>query len=163
METAILTPSTTPNADVLLNAYYQIVRFHLTTEERLAALEADLGTKLPAEYASFLKQHRAQENMNAAHAANPDYWDVHALYEFADGPIHLQIDKVYRLVADTLPSSLLPIAEDSARNFYCLVMEGPKKGQIVFLNGERKGGKHEAENVAPSFAAFLQGLIRREI
>jgi hypothetical protein len=159
MEVGMLNRNSALNADILFNAYYQIIRSHLTAEERLIALEDALGAKLPAEYAAFLKLHRTEKRLDRVVATDSGYWDVHALFEFADGPIDVQVDRAYKVVCDVLPPSMLPIAEDSAGNFYCLVIDGQKKGRVVFCVQAEPGRNQRIRDVSPSFGMFLQGLL----
>lgn len=158
MEAGIVNRNAPLSSELLLNAYFQIIRLHLTTEERLSALEDTLNVTLPADYTSFLSHHRSMSNTGFIVATGTGYWEVNTLFEVAEGPIHLQIDSVYSTVSDTLPSGLLPIAKNSRHDFYCLVTKGENKGKVVFVNREHASDKQHAEDVAPSFTAFLQGL-----
>lgn len=144
--------------EAALHIYMQIVRLHLTVEERQAALEGALGAKLPEGYRSFLSGFRADPDDSCIAATQTGYWEVNTLFEFADGPIHLQIDSAYRTLSDTLPPSMLPIGMNSAGKIYCLVLEGRKKGHVVFIDRQRAHGIQHIKDVAPSFSLFLQGL-----
>ena len=79
------------------------------------------------------------------------------LFELADGPKHVQVDEVLRLVGDVLPSGTLPVAEDDGGNLYLLDCVA-HPGTVYWWNHERDIGDEHIDKVAATFSAFIQIL-----
>jgi hypothetical protein len=70
-----------------------------------------------------------------------------------------QLDAVYALVGDVLPPGAIPCAEDWAGNFFCLMLAGRQRGQVVYWDHERDEGDHSVRVLAPSLEKFVAGLV----
>jgi hypothetical protein len=135
---------------------------------RLHELERRLGTSLPDDYRDYLIAH----NGGAPEArlflppgkSKPFTCLSHTMFGLheADG----QLDKVYGICLDYLPSSVVAFAEDTGGNLFCVTVRGKRRGKIYFWDHHRQAlGDEEPtfENVnllfvAESFREFLNGL-----
>jgi hypothetical protein len=129
-----------------------------------AILEQDLatiGTGLPNQYRVFLLKFNGGR-------PSPDIIDVEGL---PGGPTDVQclygygapydISNIiinYDLFYDRLPASLLPIANDSFNNQFCIVVRGPEVGRIMFADFEYFGDKAITYFVSDDFDTFLTKL-----
>lgn len=130
---------------------------------RLSELEQKIGVSLPSDYKCFLGHHNATDEAGLYVATNPEYWGVRSLFELDNGSKDHQIDEIYRLVGDVLPSHSLPIADDWAGNLYLLICSGAQAGSVVWWNHERDSNDFSVQEVANSFPAFLSLLAREKI
>jgi cell wall assembly regulator SMI1 len=131
----------------------------MTTENeigiRLAALELQLGASLPKDYLDFLSSHRAVDEPSMYVSSNPDYWGVRSLFELGTGADFDQVDSVFKMVGDVLPSSCLPVAQDWSGNLYLLDCTEKSSCRVVWWNHERDVEDMSVDFVAPSFADFV--------
>jgi len=74
------------------------------------------------------------------------------MFELGIGPDSSQLDRVYKIVGDVLPTKAIPIAEDSAGNLFLLDCQ---TGQVAWWDHERELGDDKTEPVAQSFDEFL--------
>jgi SMI1-KNR4 cell-wall len=130
----------------------------LVDRRRLTALEARLGIELPAEFSIALAEREPIRQGRVALVTPNRVWDVRTTFRLDSGGKEDQLDRVYELVGDVLPPGALPFAEDWGDNLYCLMLSGPRAGQVVFWDHERDEGDHRVEPVADSIEAFLAGL-----
>jgi hypothetical protein len=130
---------------------------------RLSALEQKVGASLPDAYKAFLAQHIALDEVGLYVSSNSDYWGVRSFFELGSGSKDHQIDEIYSLVGDVLPSNSLPVADDWAGNFYLLICSGAQSGSVVWWSHERELNDFSVQEVANSFAAFLELLAYEEI
>jgi hypothetical protein len=126
--------------------------------DRLKTLEEQLGAQVPAEYATFLQWHRANDQSGCYVSSNPEYWGVRSLFELGVGSRDFQLDEVFRLVGDAIPAGSLPIADDWAGNLYLLICVGSSAGEVVWWNHEREAGHTDVDHVADSFSEFTELL-----
>jgi len=128
--------------------------------ERIGRVEDLLGNDLPEDYVAFLEKPRFAQKMAAPFRGR--LWPVTCLFELGKGPGYQQLDGTLRLVHDVLPPGTLPIARDHAGNFFCLVLDGPRVGQVVYWDHEREIGDHTVENVSLSLTDFVSSLRIKE-
>jgi SMI1 / KNR4 family (SUKH-1) len=130
----------------------------LVDRRRLTALEAQLGVELPVGFGVTLTDREPIREGRVALVTPDRVWDVRTTFRLDSGTKD-QLDRVYELVGDVLPPGALPFAEDWGGNFYCLMLSGPRAGQVVFWDHERDGGDHQVEPVAGSIEAFYASLV----
>lgn len=126
---------------------------------RLAAFESRLGTRLPPVFVATLTEREPIREGNLALVTPDRVWDIRTTFGLDDGNRSDQLDGVYELVGDVLPAGVLPFAADWGDNFYCLVLAGPRSGQVVWWNHERDPSDDSVESVAASLAEFYAGLV----
>jgi SMI1 / KNR4 family (SUKH-1) len=131
----------------------------LVDPRRLTALEARLGVNLPDGFGAALADQEPIREGRVALITPDRVWDVRTTFRLDNGGKEDQLDRVYELVGDVLPAEALPFAEDWGGNLYCLMLSGPRAGQVVFWDHERDEGDHWVEPVAGSIEAFYAGLV----
>jgi hypothetical protein len=125
---------------------------------RLAALEAQLGHRLPPDLVAALSDREPVVEGDVALVTPDEVWPVRTTYRL-DGDEDDRLGAVYKLVGDALPPGAVPFAEDWAGDYYCLMLEGPYAGQVVYWWHEREAGDHRVKPVAASVSDFLDGLV----
>ena len=127
---------------------------------RLTALEARIGRRLPNDLLALLNEREPIREGDLALDTPDRIWDLRTSFALDNaGGGADQLDRVYELVGDVLPPYALPFAADWGGNFYCLMINGPSEGHVVYWNHERDEGDHHVEPVADSIAAFFAGLV----
>jgi cell wall assembly regulator SMI1 len=142
-------------------------------EKRIAALEMQIGYRLPKEYRAFLAAH----NGGYANGSNA------FRYKYERGPYtesrinellgltaeYGSLDKNYLRMAalGRIPEKLLPIADDPFGNLICISLAGKDCGAVYFWDHENEpdDGNQEFRNIhliADSFDEFLSGLVPPE-
>lgn len=154
-----------------------------TSDADLAALERHVGYPLPAEYRRFLLEHNGgrpepdafpidtglgeQEDivMCLFPARPPDLGavEVNDFQGLRRWPVHCAFDDLWsdleNLYAEAgITDPLLPVGTDGSGNYFCLVLDGPRSGAVVFLDHETG----ETFPLGDSFGAFLGSLRPRE-
>jgi hypothetical protein len=86
-------------------------------------------------------------------------WDVRTSFALDDRDSTDQLDRVYELIGDVLPSGVVPFAADWGDNFYCLVLSGPLVGQVVYWHHERDEDDDRVEPVADTIESFYARLV----
>ena len=151
-------------------------RFGSTTADEVASFERSFGRALPADYRSFLERHNGGVPV-------PDHWHCGPVHEepgFGWTPPSVQVDRLFGLVTEPtwaslawavrcyrgrIPEGLVPIADDPAGNVFCLDLTDADPGTVWYWDHENEAEEGEPawrENLlplAPSFSAFLDGLI----
>jgi hypothetical protein len=108
---------------------------------------------------AILREREPIRERNLALLTADRVWDVRKTFRLdslADGD---QLEQVYALVGDVLPPGALPFAEDLGGNFYCLMLSGPRIGQVVHWDHERDAGDHSVTPVSQSVPAFYASLV----
>jgi hypothetical protein len=138
------------------------------SEEDLAALERQLESPLPPEYAAFLRTQNGGSptpdtvTVQAWPQGGPDT-DVRMLYGYGSDPRGDTYDLRWNLdcYVGRMPSGLLPIATTSCGDQLCLWLTGDLRGAVVLWDHQAEHHPPTHSNlhfVAPSFTAFLDLL-----
>ena len=128
--------------------------------DRQIALEKNLGAQLPADLVASLNNREPISEGHVAFVAGDTVWDVRTTFTLGGARMDAdQLDRVYELVGDVMPPGALPVAEDWAGNFYCLLVAGSEAGRIVYWDHERDLGDHHTDPVAQSLNEFLDSLV----
>ena len=153
-----------------------------TSETEIAKFETHIGHILPDDYRAFLLKDNGGRPEPDAFTLN--IWghaeedvvmclfpmrdlsvgdvEVEDLEELRSWPVHCAWDDLTNdlknLYEKELDETLLPIGTDGSSNYFCLVLDGPRRGSILFLEHEMA----ESELLAESFTAFLASLRERE-
>jgi cell wall assembly regulator SMI1 len=128
-------------------------------QERLQLLEAKLGATLPPSFTVSLGEQEPIHEGSVAFVTTDRVWSVRTTFALDSKVKGDQLDRVYALVGDVMPPGALPFAEDWAGNFYCLMLSGPRAGQVVYWDHERDAGDNSVVPVSESVAAFYAGLV----
>lgn len=153
-----------------------------TSEAEIQKFEAYIGHALPADYRAFLLEHNGGRpdpdafTFNLFENVEEDvvmcFFPLRSLElgavevkrqaELRTWPLHcawddLQHDLVhlYEMEPDY---PLLPVGTDGSTNYFCLVLAGPRRGAVLFLESEMA----ETVELAGSFTEFLQTLRPRQ-
>lgn len=153
-----------------------------TTEAQVAAFEEYIGHPLPTEYREFLLQYNGGHPDPDAFLLNMDSEEqediVMCFFPLCDPPPDSEEDEgpeglrkwPLRCAWDDLQSDLenleeiepeeplLPIGTDGSGNYFCVVLEGSRRGSVVFFDHETSGGIL----LGDSFPQFLASLRPRE-
>ena len=127
--------------------------------KRIHVVEQHVGVRLPAEYVQYLQKGQAITEGGFGIHIEGDQCGIRNTFRLDDADDTSQLDEVCRLVADVLPSGALPIAEDWAGNFFCLMLADPTVGQVVFWEHERDADDHSVVPVSISFQQFLRNIV----
>ena len=153
-----------------------------TSEAEIVKFEEHIGHRLPDDYRDFLIQHNGghpdpdaftlvMDNVEEEdivmcffpmHDMSLGTVEVEKLEELRSWPIHcawedLQNDLAI-LYEKELDEPLLPIGTDGSSNYLCVVLDGIRKGKVLFLEHEMA----ETAFLADSFTTFLASLRPRE-
>lgn len=129
-----------------------------TFSNRIRDVEHAIGSTLPRDYIELLKNGVPKYNVPPVVPFRDDVWDILDFFELGGGPKYVQLDEMCRLVSDVLPRFAVPIASDQAGNLFCLFVDGPHSGQVVWWDHERASNDYEIEVVSPSLSAFLSSI-----
>lgn len=153
-----------------------------TTEAEIAQFETQIGHRLPDDYREFLLTHNggrpepdaftltiwghAEEDVVMCFFPMRDLSlgtvEVEDFAELRSWPLHCAWEDLSNdlrnLYEIELDETLLPIGTDGSGNYFCVVLDGSRRGSILFLEHEMAG----TEPLADSFMAFLAGLRQRE-
>lgn len=153
-----------------------------TTEAEISKFEKQVGHRLPDDYRNFLLTHNGGRPQPDAFTLN--IWghseedvvmcffpmrdiavgdvEVDNLEELRSWPVHCAwndlTNDLKNLYEKELDETLLPIGTDGSGNYFCIALDGPRRGSILFLEHEMA----ETEPLAESFTAFLACLRQRE-
>jgi cell wall assembly regulator SMI1 len=153
-----------------------------TTETEIGKFEKHIGHRLPDDYREFLLKHNggrpepdaftltiwghAEEDVVMClfpmRELSVGTVEVEDLEELRSWPVHCAWDDLKNdlknLYEKELDEAILPIGTDGSSNYFCVVLDGPRRGNILFLEHEMA----ETEFLADSFSAFLACLHQRE-
>jgi hypothetical protein len=154
-----------------------------TTDAQIAAFEKHIGHKLPTDYRRFLLQHNGGHPEPDAFLLNAGYGEeensvmcffpmrdlklgnvrVADLEELRTWPLHcawddLQSDLKNLYAEAGIEEPLLPTGTDGSSNYICIVLDGARRGTVVFLDHETG----ETHPLAKDFTSFLGSLRQRE-
>jgi cell wall assembly regulator SMI1 len=154
-----------------------------TNVAQVADFEEYIGHRLPAEYREFLLQHNGGHPAPDAFLVDTGIGEqedivmcffplrdralgsvtVQDLEELRTWPLHcawddLQSDLENLYAEAGIDEPLLPTGTDGSGNYFCIVLDGPRKGSVVFLDHETG----ETFLLGESFTAFLGSLRARE-
>ena len=127
--------------------------------KRLMALESKIGHSIPSDLLGVLAEGEPIRRGKVTRVTPGRVWDVRMTFSLDDGDRNDQLDSLYDLVGDVLPSGALPFAEDWGGDFYCLMLSGPHAGRVVYWSHERDEGDTRIEPVANSVADFFASLV----
>jgi cell wall assembly regulator SMI1 len=153
-----------------------------TSEAEITKFEEHIGHRLPDDYRHFLIQHNGgrpdpdaftlvmddveQEDIVMCFFPMRDMSlgtvEVEKFEELRSWPVHCawedlqnDLENLYEIELD---ETLLPIGTDGSSNYFCIVLDGARKGNVLFLEHEMA----ETAFLAESFTAFLDSLRPRE-
>jgi hypothetical protein len=126
---------------------------------RLKTLESRLGAKVPQDFTQSLAEREPVREGNLALVTPDGVWDVRTTFVMDGEDDSDQLDRVYNLVGDVLPSGALPFAEDWGGNFYCLMLAGPLAGQVVYWDHERDDDDNSVVRLTGSLEEFYSRLV----
>lgn len=140
---------------------------HITRAD-LADLERQLGSPLPADYAAFMLRHNGGSPkpdtvpVQDWPQGGPDA-DVRMLYHLGPDPVRDTYDIRWNIecYAGRMPRGLLPIADTSCGDQFCLWLTGRERGAVVIWDHEAEHRPATTANVhlvAPTFTALLELL-----
>jgi SMI1-KNR4 cell-wall len=154
-----------------------------TNAAQIGAFEEYIGHRLPADYREFLLQHNGGHPAPDAFLVDSGPGEqedivmclfpmrdralgsvtVQDLEELRSWPLHcawddLQSDLENLYAEAGITEALLPTGTDGSSNYFCIVLDGPRKGSVVFLDHETG----ETILLGDSFTAFLGSLRPRE-
>ena len=154
-----------------------------TTAAQVADFEEYIGHPLPADYRMFLLQHNGGRPTPDAFLVDTGFGEqedivmclfplrdralghvaVDDLEELRTWPLHcawddLQSDLENLYAEAGIDEAMLPIGTDGCSNYFCIVLNGPRKGSVVFLDHETG----ETFSLGGSFTAFIGSLRPRE-
>lgn len=156
------------------------------SEAAVKAFEKELGVELPADYRAFLKAcnggylagrfwYRPPDEKEPGWRDGPYGTEagLDHVYGLRDDEAHFDLRstmEAYDFASDQprMPREVIPIADDPFGNGICLVIKGPRRGEIVFWDHEDEpdpdewdGSLEAAENVSRvcgSFSALIERL-----
>lgn len=139
-------------------------KFGEATEEEVKQLERRIGAALPADYREFLKTTNGMVRLRRymfsfVEGKSPTSGVVQALFTLAPHP-HYNLGQKLDVFAGQYPPETMPIATDPGGNLLCIVVAGPKRGEVWFWDHEEAGGRgfKGMSFVAKTFDSFLEAL-----
>lgn len=136
------------------------------SEERLNELEEHLGVRFPADYRSFLLRTnggRCTGNARFRHLhLDQELSEIDTFLGISDVS-HRSVEKSYSVIADLLPTGVLPIAYDGGGNYLLLDCEpGQTYGWVFFSTLEHLDelGGARRDELAPVAQTF-QDVLRQ--
>jgi cell wall assembly regulator SMI1 len=137
-----------------------------TDETRVAALERQIGRRLPEDYREFMLRHNGGRPKpdgfefalrKGADASSAVEWFL----SLHDGE-HSNLERTIRFMRGRFPPDTMPIASDAFGNKVLLGLDGKIRGKVYFWDHEREpDGDADWSNidlVADSFDSFMSGL-----
>jgi len=126
-----------------------------------------LPARLPDDYRAFLLEHNGgvPSKDEALTPSGESISLVDRLYGLHDGPYWASLEWARRTYDDRMPEDVLDIGSDPGGNAWCLKLTEPDKGSVWFWDHEEEvaegdiAGYQNMTYIAPSFTAFLEGLI----
>ncbi|HTL28110.1 MAG TPA: SMI1/KNR4 family protein, partial [Tepidisphaeraceae bacterium] len=90
-------------------------------------------------------------------------FSVHQFFSMFYGQLGTRLEDVYKdlvLTDGILPGRLIPFADDSGGDFYCIISSGPDAGAIVIFRGEylENDRSRAFERIAKSLPEFINGM-----
>jgi SMI1/KNR4 family protein SUKH-1 len=146
------------------------------TTSSVAALEARLGAKLPEDYAEFLLDVNGGQPAPSHRVftirfrnGKTDDTALSSLYSLDDPDDRRDLVTSWERTRAWLPAEVLQVGYDGFGGAVVVVIAGPRRGQVWFLDGveERPEGsnprvewfdRRQVAKVADSFRELMQGL-----
>lgn len=134
------------------------------TEDRVANFEKELGVNLPDQYRKFLLKTNGgvpspDRDIVDLEGAPRSYTDLQVFYRIGGSVESSELTWNRSTLTERLPDELLAIAKDSGGNVFCISLQGPDQGAVLFCDLESVWGDFEATPkfypVAPDFDSFL--------
>ena len=153
-----------------------------TDNSQITAFEEHIGHQLPEDYRQFLLEHNGGQPDPDAFTLRMDDWEeenlvmcffpnrelslgaveIEEFEELRTWPLHCAWDDLRQdlvnLYEKELDEPVLPIGTDGSSNYFCIVLDGDRKGSILFLEHEMA----ETVLLGDSFTSFLASLRPRE-
>jgi hypothetical protein len=144
------------------------------SDQDLAALERELGVRLPDDYREFMLVHNGGRPEPADFPIPgepvPDSWSTLQFFLSLNGQeYYTDLGWHLDMFRDRVPAELLPIAYDPGGNLVCLGIRGEHRGTVFFWDHELEAEEDKEPDyrnlsfVAESFTAFLQSLSEHSI
>jgi cell wall assembly regulator SMI1 len=104
-------------------------RYGKLTLARLKSFERSLGTTVPEPYRKHLLDHNGGYVEGARRLGV-----LHHVHGIHDGPAWARFRDRSQVYGGLVPERLLPIADDPGGNLICIVLAGPDRGVVCFLD-----------------------------
>jgi cell wall assembly regulator SMI1 len=124
------------------------------TVDVIAALEKQLGARLPSDYSSFLRQDNGGRPLE--YAVTVAGWGDTVINSFfgAGCPGRQALDFQARRMSSMLPEAVMPIGDDPGGNYFCICLRPPDAGAVFLWDHEQAA----LFRIAQSFSSFLFGV-----
>jgi hypothetical protein len=103
--------------------------FQAVAQKDMEEIESTIGQPLPEQYRSFLGAY-GRSNFTSEVNCTPDSEPLYFGWFFGKDELLLAIESL----RDTLPGTIIPIAEDGGGNVFCLGVAGNDAGRVYFHN-----------------------------
>jgi len=146
------------------------------TEAEIAAFEAELGATLPEDYRAFLLDMNGGQTTRShcvftmrMRKVREDETVLNSLNSLDDPDDQSNLATQWRWERTWLPREVIPVGYDGFGGTVVVVVAGPRRGQVWFLDGldPRPEGSNprvewfdqrDVSKVADSFREFMSGL-----
>jgi hypothetical protein len=139
-------------------------KFGQATDQEIQQLERRVGALLPADYREFLRTTNGMARLRRymfsfVERKLPTSGAVQALFTLAPHPYYNLEQKLETFVR-RYPPETMPIGTDPGGNLLCIVVTGPKRGEVWFWDHEQADGRgwEGMSFVARTFDSFLEAL-----
>lgn len=141
------------------------------TEAHVAAFENQLGTALPEEYRAFLLAVNGGRTTNShvLFVIRNDQTVLNSLHSLGDANEQRDLEARWRSSRKRLPKDVLRVGADDGGGTLVIVVSGPRRGQVWFLDGVDPRpesanprvswfDRRDVSKVADSFSEFFNSL-----
>jgi hypothetical protein len=138
------------------------------TDERIASFEGELGVSLPEQYRRFLlKTNGGRFSPPGTYAVDVEgapggSADVGDFFGIDDAVESCDLSWNRSTLSERIPDELLPIACDSGGSVFCLSLQGPDRGAVLYCDLQSVAFDYEATPkfypVASNFEGFLNKI-----
>lgn len=133
----------------------------------LDRFEKLIGASLPVDYRQFLNDHNGGKPSPSDFNISEEEGEgsIHHFYGLHDGPNYANLEASFKVYRERMPSTMIPIADDSGGNSICLGISGDDFGRIFFWDHESEADEEEQPYyknitiIANSFRIFLDNLF----
>jgi SMI1 / KNR4 family (SUKH-1) len=146
------------------------------TEAAVAAFEAKLGSRLPDDYREFLLTVNGGRTARShrlftirLRKVRTDATALNSLNSLDDPDDRSDLETLWRREREWLPEEVIPVGYDGLGGTVVVVIEGPRRGQVWFLDGVDPRSedanprvewfdRRDVSKVADSFREFMHDL-----
>ena len=141
-------------------------------EPEIQKLESEVGFELPTDFREFTLKHNGGEiapshlDRPEIEEGDPTWTMITFFYRVANAEERQTIAWNWRLSSKSIPSHLLPFAEDLIGANFCISLDGPDRGSVFLHDYDCGGASYKCDYedcslLAPSFSNFLEMLRER--